>query len=157
MCVMAAIFSISCMLLVNWLVSVCMCARGGKVKSFIPLCSRSSHLCGPSQSSGADPWLNALEKPKVTKKKTRLESTETGGKMRRTVSKGRRITLQKAVEPYPSHVVLHVARKQESLASECYKILCCILFILLIVFYLNFRHGLHCMFVPAQHISSRVI
>lgn len=122
---MAAIFSISCMLLVNWLVSVCVCARGGKVKSSIPLCSRSSHLCSPSQSSGADPWLNALEKPKVTQEKTRLESTEIGGKMRRIGSKGRRITLQKAVEPYPSCLVLHVVQEtQESSASERYKIFC---------------------------------
>lgn len=155
MCVMAAIFSISCMLLVNWLVSVCMCAWRGKVKSSIPLCSRSSHLCSPSQSNGADPWLNALEKPKVTQEKTRLESTEIGGKMRRIVSKGRRIYTPESsgALPLPSRS----SRRAGNTGILGKWALQNILFVLFILFYLNFRHGLHCMFIPAQHISSRVI
>ncbi len=42
MCVITAMFSISCMLLVNWLAGVCMCVRAGKVVLRILFSSHSA-------------------------------------------------------------------------------------------------------------------
>lgn len=100
MCVIAAMFSISCMPLVNWLagvwVCVCMGVRAGKVVLCIPLSSCSLHIWDPSQSGGAGPWV--LEKPKVTQERKGCRPGETGqGWMRRIVSQRRRITLQEDV------------------------------------------------------------
>lgn len=64
-CVLMLLFSISCMLLVNWLAGVFMRARAGEAALCIPPSSRSLHAWGPDQSGGAGPWPNTLEKPEV--------------------------------------------------------------------------------------------
>lgn len=111
MCVIAAMFSISCMPLVNWLagvwVCVCMGVRAGKVVLCIPLSSCSLHIWDPSQSGGAGPWV--LEKPKVTQERKGCRPGETGqGWMRRIVSQRRRITLQEDVVCLLHHLPPHL-------------------------------------------------